>query len=49
MKKKTMAQNRRVQWVIENMPHEPNVPSRPGDHIEEIDEIVKSVPGLRVC
>ncbi len=46
---RTTAQNRRVQWVIENMPHDPNVPSRPGDRIEEIDEIVMGVPGLGIC
>ena len=46
---RTMVQDRRVQWVIENMPHDPNVPSRPGDRIEEIDEIVTSVPGLGIC
>jgi sugar phosphate isomerase/epimerase len=46
---RTTAQNRRVQWVIENMPHDPNVPSRPGDRVEEIDEIVMGVPGLGIC
>ena len=46
---RTTAQNRRVRWIVENMPHDPNVPSRPGDRIEEIDEIVMGVPGLGIC
>ncbi len=43
------AQTRRVKWAIENMPHDPNAPTRPGDRLEEIEKIVKEIPGLGIC
>ncbi|MCK4540719.1 MAG: sugar phosphate isomerase/epimerase [Spirochaetales bacterium] len=46
---RTTMKKHKVQWVIENMPHDPNVPSRPGDRVEEIDNMIKSMPGLGIC
>ncbi|MCD6128465.1 sugar phosphate isomerase/epimerase [Candidatus Bipolaricaulota bacterium] len=46
---RTRAQRCKVRWAIENMPHDPEAPSRPGDRLRELEELVRETPGLGIC
>ena len=46
---RTRAQRCKVRWAIENMPHDPEAPSRPGDRLWELEELVRETPGLGIC
>ncbi len=46
---RTRAQRCEVRWAIENMPHDPEAPSRPGDRLRELEELVTETSELGIC